>query len=449
MDRHMNIFEHYITEDALPIENNISRGFVILLNEEPFVLDRFLDLLLLNGKNNVSDIITKPDVDNRAEVYFQSSIADLANKALCKNVLGVSLTTKNLPESAIIGSVINAKFITDIGIVCKDTLIIVEVKRNETDCMAQLLQQVGSYIDLMGEEKENIQKYLISLKWEDIIKMLLDVQVLQSKNRICILDHYLGHLQLRYEYWFPVQNLSKIDFEINKDMLNKRISALTKKFCKDDKEVIIRPDADFAPVDFGWASEICIRTEKIEDKHYLEFKIWPGDTKGQGNLLFTDKRTFSWLYTEKLNIQNYSFEMGVKPYYKFSHFQKGVMWISLNRDYYVKEYEDKASKWNQLFQKIAGRWYRDNNKVKNWKSLDEIFKNSSIINYDEFLSDYRNLFENTSRNYFDISFGFEVKVYIPYEVAQTVDKGKTDDCDKLFELLNAILFELRDMIDNV
>lgn len=42
--------------------------------------------------------------------------------------------------------------------------------------MAQLLQQVESYIDQMGEEKEYIQKYLIILKWEDIIKMLLDVQ---------------------------------------------------------------------------------------------------------------------------------------------------------------------------------------------------------------------------------------------------------------------------------
>ena len=44
-DRHMNLFEHYMQKGAVSHENNVSRGLAILLNAEPLVLDRFIDLM--------------------------------------------------------------------------------------------------------------------------------------------------------------------------------------------------------------------------------------------------------------------------------------------------------------------------------------------------------------------------------------------------------------------
>ena len=44
-DRHLNVFQAFTQTGNLPIENNISRGLVILFQEEPAFLMMFIDLI--------------------------------------------------------------------------------------------------------------------------------------------------------------------------------------------------------------------------------------------------------------------------------------------------------------------------------------------------------------------------------------------------------------------
>ena len=44
-NRHLNIFEHYTQKGSLPIENNVSRGLAILLDQDSLLLDRFIDYI--------------------------------------------------------------------------------------------------------------------------------------------------------------------------------------------------------------------------------------------------------------------------------------------------------------------------------------------------------------------------------------------------------------------
>ena len=46
MNAHLNLFVPYSQGGDNPVENNLSRGLAILLNENPLLFDRFLDLIL-------------------------------------------------------------------------------------------------------------------------------------------------------------------------------------------------------------------------------------------------------------------------------------------------------------------------------------------------------------------------------------------------------------------
>ena len=50
---HMNIFHHYTQSGSLPIENNISRGWAILLQEYPALLFMFLEKIRKENASNV------------------------------------------------------------------------------------------------------------------------------------------------------------------------------------------------------------------------------------------------------------------------------------------------------------------------------------------------------------------------------------------------------------
>ena len=77
-NRHMNLFEHYKQKDAIPHENNVSRALAILLDVEPLLLDRFIDLV--NGKLQElkSGLVSKPSDREDWEICFQQSASSLA-----------------------------------------------------------------------------------------------------------------------------------------------------------------------------------------------------------------------------------------------------------------------------------------------------------------------------------------------------------------------------------
>jgi hypothetical protein len=154
-NRHLNIFEHYTQKGSLPIENNVSRGLAILLNQNSLVLDRFIDFI--NSKcfeKKSSCMVPKPQRLNDKEIGIQQQIAKIVQSyPNPQNIIGITLTTASPINMIENKNDDNNGLITDIIISCKDTLVVIEVKRNAVDARLQLKQQVKSIAaEVVGKE---------------------------------------------------------------------------------------------------------------------------------------------------------------------------------------------------------------------------------------------------------------------------------------------------------
>ncbi len=97
-NKHLNIFYHYSQAAADPIENNISRGLAIILDSNPFILDRLFDLV----NNKISSPVSSTVLANLAmlqkiekpqreyEVNIQMNTTQIEPEY--SNILGITLT---------------------------------------------------------------------------------------------------------------------------------------------------------------------------------------------------------------------------------------------------------------------------------------------------------------------------------------------------------------------
>lgn len=85
-NRHLNIFEHYTQKGSLPIENNVSRGLVIILNQNSLVLDRLID----NINAKCSDKKSTCTVPKPQKLSDKEIVQSYPNP---QNIVGLTLTT--------------------------------------------------------------------------------------------------------------------------------------------------------------------------------------------------------------------------------------------------------------------------------------------------------------------------------------------------------------------
>ena len=441
-DRHLNLFEHYTQKESLPIENNVTRGLAILLNQNSLVLDRFIDYI--NAKRTDKKTlfpILKPQKPDDREIGIQQNITKIVqNCPNPQNIIGLTLTTSY--QISMLENKIDDKtsLIVDIAIVCKDTLIIIEIKRNANDARAQLKQQVKSVAAEVVKQGGNLpDTELLESTWEEIIPILQDVYNISGRNNNSILAHYLNHLENHYQQWFPVSLLS--DILINSDnesAVNKRIMNLIKNCCNNESDSEKYLGRYVIPLEYGFCTEAQIRMD-YETKTLI-ITVWSGDTKGQGSYLFNKTtNSLSWVYEDSLYINDeLKLKVLTSPYLRLAHFQSTVFNEYFDKEYYREHFGISKDKCIALYNDIAREW-----KKAEWNDLKSLLKNrySSLINMDTFEASFSSNFENSNRNYVHVSFGYETNIYIPssviykYEKNSSTLKGK----DKLAELVSNII----------
>ena len=392
-------------------------------------------------------IAIKPDREEEAFVGFQQTITNIITAfPLCKKIIGVTLTTEAIVDNQQKNKQnANADLITDISVVCRDTIIIIEVKRFAVDARNQLNHQVDSYIESAKESDSQYSaiKYNIDLKWEEVISILQDVNII-SRGSDNILIHYLKHLENRYQEWFSVKKFSDIDPDRdNEGLINKRIIRVIDNCCANEEEARQFSNRYIIPLDCGWASEVQIDMDYI--KKSLKVIIWLGDTKTQGWVLLNKTNNdFSWVYNNILNVDNKKYNMEVNPYLRLAHFHSGKQYSYFDGNYYGVKFGKDKNKWYKLFDDISG-WQRSD-----WDKLKGKFIKDykGIIDYTEFVKEFKFNFENSNRSYVHVSFGFEITTYIPYKDIQVIDKSsKTEKGkDKVAELVRNVIDEYLKMI---
>ncbi len=418
MNHHLLLFNFYGEESDKYKENNLSRALALCLKNDTIFLNNFLNEIL--DPQEYKELFYNED-DFTVEIDVQKRIASIENMSKLK---AIALTPRDLTES--INSEIKPQKtsdpITDIYIRIKDLAIIIEVKMNSEDCSAQLLGQVNKIIEVTDVEKDAVE--LKSLKWGKVIELILGTKrYLKSlhKNNI-FLDDFIKYLEERYHDYFPISPLDRLPFTTDEG--NPTYHHIYRRLEIIKRQTNFGPLKEFQdrtaiPVDFSWANEVHLGLKKNPRNHVdsIGIHIWPGDTKQQGYSLFSGP--LGWVEDMHITIDNVKYDMVIVPYLKFSHFTRGIDWIKLDDDFIT--YANKTHT-KEAFNQLAGRWQRDY-----WPKFETTLDGYFDFNWRNHRGfQWTENFTNSNRQYFDLSLGFALTVYMPYEKARQLEKNSAN-----------------------
>lgn len=446
MNKYMNVFIPYAQGE--PVENNLSRGLAILLNENQFLLDRFIDMVNAKLYENNCALVAKPNNPGGFEVNIQQSVKDLANSGGIRYVVPITLTPEEAADEENCGGA--EKPITDISLMCGNNdiadLLIIETKRNGNSAHAQVNHQAESIIKYGLDAK--IMPVVIHLKWQDIIQVLQDVQSLQKYNRDSILDDYIDYLTKFCPSWFPVK-----PFGENVDIW-KRIHTLAKncmEIMSKDGTQVSTGETDFSYTvmksSWGYMREFHLVPYDANDERtiknfdHLSIEIWPGNNNSQSRFLFSSSKindNMSWTRETSIEADGREFEMYVTPYLKFAHIMG--KWAGEAKPLLDIFGTDKNIIRTKFVDVLTRRWDR-----KSWPKLKEILSEYGIAY--SFMKDI----ESSGRNFVDVSVGYYVSIAIPLSVLIELDKHNTQSItpenDKVARLVADIICSLRKKIE--
>lgn len=443
-NRHLNIFEHYTQKGSLPIENNVSRGLAILLNQNSLVLDRLIDYInakCMDKKSSCS--VPKPQKLSDKEIGIQQQITKVVQSyPNPQNIIGITLTTSS-PISMIENkNDDNNGLITDIVISCKDTLAVIEVKRNANDARLQLKQQVKSIAAEVVRQGGNLpDTELLDGTWEDIISILQDVYNISGSNEDSVIGHYLNHLENHYQQWFPITLLTDIliDRE-NEPAVDKRILSLIKNCCANESDAEKYSGRYIIPLDYDFCTEAQISMD-YESKR-LMLTIWSGDTKWQGYCLFhKTTNDLSWVYESSLTVDGLKLDLLTEPYLRLAHFQSTIIAEYFDKAYYEKNFGVSKDKCIELYNDITREW-----KKPDWSQFKSLLKGKykGLIDMGSFEPSFKSSFESSNRSYVHVSFGYETTVYLPLDAISKFEKNNSTirGNDKLASFISKAIDQL-------
>jgi hypothetical protein len=337
----------------------------------------------------------------------------------------------------------NSGLIVDIVISCRDTLVVIEVKRNANDARLQLKQQVESIAAEVARQGGNPpDKELLDGTWEDIISILQDVYNISGSNEDSILGHYLNHLENHYQQWFPISLLTDIliDRE-NESAIDKRILSLIKNCCKNESDAEKYSGRYIIPLEYDFCTEAQLSMD-YESKR-LMITIWSGDTKWQGYCLFNKKTAndLSWVYENSLIVDGLELDLLTKPYLRLAHFQSTIIAEYFDKAYYQNNFGVSKKKCMELYNDITREW-----KKPEWQQLKDILKNKykGLVDMSSFEPNFKSSFESSNRSYAHVSFGYETTVYLPLDIISKYEKNNSTlrGNDKLASFISKVIDEL-------
>ena len=430
----MNLFEHYSQEGCLPIENNISRILARILNENVYIFSSFINKINEKSNTSLGTVKTKYNVD------FQRTVKDI-NVDCYNKVVGVALTAIELQEECS-NEEVNENLITDIIIEnFNDTLIIIEVKRTNENCMYQLDKQIKSIID-----GKDIDYEKVSMKWEDIVEVLGNY-IKFSKQKDIVVEDYYEYLKHYYKQWFPVTSFSECD---NQEFINNRVDRLLQNIQNVSNRVLEQEGKRLKVNNWGWTNQLEIDTENME---YLKIKMWPGDS-GQQFYKLMPKTSLKFVTKSITNLKivinniEINASVNVQPYLKVSNAFAG--WIaSGNLD--MQYYKEKAD-YENIFNSLHGRWFRNADEhdfIRDKRSFIQEISSLKLLNKDYFMERIHYILNNTNRKQISVSLGFYVEVNIPLEKLKEVDSNfsSKNDVDELAKPLYELIMQCKNIIE--
>lgn len=427
MDKHLNLFRFFCEDDGAEIrEKNMSRALALTLSHDPLFFDGFMHRVFgsdyddfFTGKIDRTDILIDLEKETRS---LNAEYRQVIAIALTDNEKIAPINQSSFRSRKVVKTKQN---FTDVVISIKDVLIIIEVKRDQTDCLTQLRYQAEPFY---ADKKNKPSVHAMHLGWQQIYSLAetnaAKASLFGTSTPFC--KSLLELIEERYPQWVPTKPfhqlaLSKGDFnreglnDAKKLILEKRlVLAMNETGYKLDEF----PDRTAFKIKKDWASEI-IPSFGLNDKNepVVYITIWPGDTKAQGYSLY--KEPLAWTQKKNITIKGEVFPLWVEPEVKFSHFQRFIGKILL---------DDPANQLRNPKDPIHDRKNFDNSgkwTKPEWKELERFLDGKLKFDW-RTPSRWVSEFKNSDRKYVCISFGFEVSIEIPYKRFQEIDRNEGD-----------------------
>lgn len=425
MNSHLNIFKSYTnTSRNYQLENDLTRALAISLQEDAlFFHEVFKEIL--KGTNLYNQLFESLENETVININIQKKASQISN---FEHVFAISLSESEISDFWEQTYPKNYDPICDLVIQINHVVLVFEAKRDAVNCTAQLYNQILNIINVKNKpeafNKENYGEVVtpFDLNWPRLMAIAVKVssfeKTMNSQNRF--LSDFISLIKQHNFRWLPEPSISALK-PTNKLDIIRRLELAIQEVAK-TSEIGKLNYNDRLGLEFykHWAKEMLFY---INEKGDLRVSIYPGNTKVQGYSLFVNNPKFR----DKLHILGCDYHIKYSYHIKLTSFQKYFqgLWFSetdLKQALYTKE----------NFNKYTGRKKRG----KQWDEIASLF--DATLNFDwRKQCDWENAVLNSGKNQFDLSFGYEVSMEIPFQKLKELDQ-KQDDLNDLMNLIKTI-----------
>ena len=425
MNSHLNIFKTYTKSNrTYQLENDLTRALAISLQEDSLFFHEVLKEIL-EGTNLYNQLFESLESETNVNIDIQKRASQITS---FDHIFAISLSESEILDFWEQNHNKNYDPICDLVIQINNILLVFEAKRDNVNCTAQLFNQILNITNSENEpqafNKENYGEIItpFDFNWPRLMAIAVKVssfeKAMNSQNRF--LSDFISLVKQHNFRWLPEPSISSLQ-PTNKRPILRRIESTIEEVAK-ITEIGKLNYTDRLGLEFykAWAKEILF---SIKDNGNLGVSIYPGNTKGQGYSLFETNPKFS----DTLNILENEYRTNYSYHIKFTSFQRYFqgLWFSetdLKKPLYTKE----------NFHKYTGRRKRG----VQWNEIETLFNESLNYNWEK-QCNWENAIINSGKNQFDISFGYEVHIEIPFERLKELDQTQ-NDLNNLIKLIVAI-----------
>ncbi len=429
MNSHLNIFKTYTNETRrFQLENDLTRAFAICLQENTLFFNEVLKTILNEQETNemFSDIYSKNDIT----INIQQRSSEISNY---EKIYAVSLSEFEMSEDHFWNQKHDAQYdpICDLVININGIAIIVEAKRDNWDCTAQLWNQVYNVSRNVITDTEDMRAIVTpkDLNWFKLMNIAVKVHSFEKAtgHPDRFLKDFINLVKGHNFRWLPEPSISSVSSD-NTNAIRRRIESSLNELVKNyGYKKLDYNDRLGLWFDQPWAQEILF---KVEENGALSITVYPGNTKAQGNFIFQkDPKPKT-----SIEVDTYDFPMSSMYHIKFTSFQRYFtgLW------FYDSELREVLYT-RQNFYKYCGR----NKKGKNWQDIETLFDKAFIHDYNwRKECNWNSKVINSNRSQFDMSFGYELSITVPFEILKLKDQDKSD-LTNLASFIDGIYKEFR------
>jgi len=432
MNSHLNVFKTYTKENRVyQLENDLTRAFAICMQEDSLFFHEILKFIFDNT-NHFLELFDDLESKNSIEISIQRDASSITE---FEKIYAISLSESIMNDNHFWNQNHENLYdpICDIVIQINNVAIIIETKRNGVDCTSQLYNQVYNICRKNNIPREEMKKMIspLDLNWPKLMNIAVKVYSFENSTGIPnrFLSDFISLVKGHNFRWLPEPAIVSLSAASNKS-IGRRIESVITEMDKSEKfNKINYTDRLGLQLNKAWAREILFNISKTGS---LIIAIYPGNTKAQGESIFYKNPEFP----DNVILNGKSYCLNKQYHVKFSgqSYLTGL-WFSqtdLKNELYTKD----------NFRKYAGRRKRD----LHWDAVSTLF--------DECFNDSYNWKANCSweskiiksnRTQFDLSFGYELTIEIPFSELKRIDTVKAD-LSGLMSLIDSSYEQLKNII---